>query len=230
MSETIVGFVEKINETTGNNSRGPWTAYSMKIQDKDGTVNPKWFQAGFEKPVCVEGDYVQLKADPKDDKALTVVKGSIRVSKNPPAKPASPDRGEKRGKVGYSAAKTTSSDLFGEIGGYNTEDDIRRMSYSACRSDAVLLTAALIEAKALPMSKADSKAGVAARFEAVEAYVDKLTVRFFFDSASGRLLETVADAGDVDLAGDGDLPDADEGEESGDEFSDDFDGDDDDFE
>jgi hypothetical protein len=43
------------------------------------------------------------------------------------------------------------------------------------------------------MSKAKGKAGTAARFEEITSAIDKLTVQFFYDNASGRLLDEVAD-------------------------------------
>jgi len=53
----------------------------------------------------------------------------------------------------------------------------------------------LLRNDALPMSAAKTKAGQASRFDEVTAAIDKLTVEYFFDSATGRKLVTVADAG-----------------------------------
>jgi hypothetical protein len=231
---SVIGFVDKLNTKSGTSSKGPWTLYSLRLQGKDGDILPGWYSCGFTAPACKEGDYVKLDATAKGDN-WEVVDGSIKVSKNPPAKPAAPENkggGGKKG--GYSGPKTKTSELFGEIGGYNTEDDIRRMSYSAARSDAVTVAELLVTAGALPLVSPKSKAGKAKNFDIITAAVDKLTVEFFFDAATGRKLETVADT-EVDTSGDGELPDAED--ESFDEPKDDFEdedfedgADDDDFE
>ena len=187
---SVVAFVSKLTTKTGNGPRGPWTAYSAKLQDKDGNELPGWYQMGFKEPPCKEGDYIKLEAQAKGSN-WTVQEGSIRVSKNPPAAPA-PKGGNSGGKS-YSGPQTKKSDLFGEIGGYNTEDDIRRMSYSAARSDAIRTAELLMAANAIPFVKADAKAGKAKNFDLLVATIDKLTVEFFFDAATGRKLETVAD-------------------------------------
>lgn len=213
---SIIAFVEKINSKSGTNRNGkPYTLYSMKLADKDGNELPGWYQLGFDKPVCKEGDYVKLEATPKGNN-FDVVKGTVQVSKNPPAK--APTQRSSGGGGGGTPAKTKTSDLFGEIGGYNTEDDIRRMSYSAARHDAVAAVAALLQFDALPMSAAKSKAGQADRFESVTAAIDKLTVQFFFDAATGRKLETVADNA-PDTGFDAPLPE-DEFLDEGDEWDD----------
>ncbi len=113
---------------------------------------------------------------------------------------------------GGGGAKVKTSELFGEIGGYNTEDDIRRMSYAAAREDAVETVKMLLENNGLKLVTADSKAGFATRFDVITSAIDKLTVEYFFDAATGRKLDTVADAGTVDVEGDGELPDSDEPE------------------
>lgn len=223
---SVVAFVEKLNVKTGESARGPWKAYSLKLSDKDGNELPGWYQCGFEAPPCKDGDYVKLDATPKGSN-FEVQSGSIKVSKNPPAKPASKSA-PKGGGRGGPTVKT--SELFGDIGGYNTEDDIRRMSYSAAREAAVDVVGLLLENKALPLVKADTKAGAASRFEIITEAVDKLTIEFFFDAASGRKLETVADAGVPDVEGDGELPDEDEFQDAPEDDDGFEDGDDDDFE
>jgi hypothetical protein len=194
---TVIGFVEKINEKNGNSPRGPWTAYSVKIQDATtGDVNPLWFQFGFEKPGFAEGDYIEFEAEPKNDKAAQFVAGSGKKPKNPPAKPAAPAK-TGGGGGGFKAAKVTKSELFGDIGGYNTEDDIKRITLACSRTAAVDVIIALLEHDALPMSGAKSKAGQSKRYAEVLAMIDKLTVRYFFDNATGRLLNDIDDEGAV---------------------------------
>jgi len=229
---SVIGFVEKVSTKSGESSRGPWTLYSLKLQDKGGDMLPGYYQCGFDHPGCKEGDYVKLEATAKGDN-WDVQKGSVRVSKNPPAKPAAPaSTGGGGGKKSYGGPKTKTSELFGEIGGYNTEDDIRRMSYSAARDHAISVVRLLVSSGGIKLVKAESKAGSAKCFDLITGAVDKLTVEYFYDSATGRKLETVADMV-LDTEGDGDLPDS--KPEAKDDFEDDDfestgEDDDDDFE
>jgi len=234
---STIGFITGYHEKSGTGSTGkPYTLYSFQLVDKDGGKLPGYYQCGFNKPACKDGDYVKLEVTAKGNN-WEVVKDSIKTSKNPPAMPTLAPTEKKSGGGGYGGgAKTTKSDLFGDIGGYNTEDDIRRMSYSAARSTAVDVVALLLDNDALKLVKADTKAGAASRFDLITAAVDKLTVEYFYDSATGRKLESVADRGVPDLEGDGqELPDTTPDDfEDDDEFdnldSPEFEDDDDDFE
>lgn len=66
----------------------------------------------------------------------------------------------------------------------------------------------LLEHDGLPLTKASNKAGEAKRFDEIVAAIDKLTVKYYRDAETGRLLETVADMGVVDTSADGPIPDA----------------------
>lgn len=208
MTHVIEGFVAKLATKSGQTARGPWTAYSAKIMDKDGNELPKWFQFGFDAPSFKEGDYIRFKAEDKDANAMTADPNSVQVAKNPPARPAQQSGGG--GRRGGGGPKVTESELFGQIGGYNTEDDIRRISMTAAQERATGLLAVLAANDGLPMVKSKGAANVTKRYEALLAIHDKLTVKLFHDAVSGRLLESVSDEGEINLAGDGALPDADE--------------------
>lgn len=213
MAEQKKGFVKRTFKKEGTSSKGDWYAYSFKIEDTDGNEDSFFYQLGFNKPLgpIKEGVYLEFDAEPKDDRAMTVVEGSGKLPKNPPARKASSkSSGGGGGGRGRGGPQTKTSELFGEIGGYNTEDDIRRMSYSAARDAAVQLVVALLANDALPMSAAKNKGGQAKRFDEILAQADKLTVEFFYDSATGRKLDTVADSGTVNTAADGDVPDKEE--------------------
>jgi hypothetical protein len=202
MSGTITAFVEKLNSKTGQGARGPWTAYSMKVQTEDGTVLPDWYQLGFTSPAFEEGSFIKFDWT-LDGKYRKVDQSTVKVSKAKTAadKPTSEyaaKSGGGSGGGGYAAAKVKTSELFGEIGGYNTEDDIRRMSWGNCRDAAISLVGILLANDALPMSVADSKAGKTKRFEEIEAYVAKKTVELYFDAATGRVIDQVGDAGVVE--------------------------------
>lgn len=205
MSEARKGFVAKTFQNKSKpGANRPWFAWSFKIEDEQGNEDPFFYQFGFNKELPFkEGDYVSFEADPKDAKAMTFVEGSGKLHKNPPARKAKSQGG--------GGATVKNSDLFGEIGGYNTEDDIKRMTYSVARGHAVELVGILLENDALPSSVAKSKAGQADRFKEINAFVDKKTVEFYFDG-SLRKLETVADAGIVNTDPDIELPDSAEAE------------------
>ena len=198
----VVAFVQKVNSKSGTGRNGkPYTLYSMKLMDKSGEELDGWFQCAFDKPTCNEGDYIQVEVKPNGSNFDADV-SSIKISKNPPARPKPANESGSGG----GGAKVKSSDLFGEIGGYNTEDDIRRMSYSAARDAALKTAELLLEHGGLKLVAADTKAGAASRFDVITSAIDKLTVEYFFDAATGRKLDTVADAGVVNVEGDGPLP------------------------
>ncbi|OGT59959.1 MAG: hypothetical protein A3E01_07715 [Gammaproteobacteria bacterium RIFCSPHIGHO2_12_FULL_63_22] len=196
----VEGFVEKIFVKEGTNARGAWQAFSIKLQRASGEVDPRFFQFGFERPKFKEGDYVAFEAEVKDDKAAKFIEGSGSKPKNPPTKPAAPQRpggtgGKPGGGGGYKPRPPVESKLFGQIGQNSTEDDVRRISYASARTAALGAVDILLKNDALPMSAAKTKAGQASRFDEVTAAIDKLTIEYFFDSATGRKLSTVADAG-----------------------------------
>lgn len=203
---STIGFVKKINSKSGTAKTGkPYTLSSMKLSDKDGNELPGWYQFGFDAPTCKEGDYVKLEATPKGNN-WEIVKGSVKVSKNPPAAPR-----QERQEAGASGG---SSKDYGQ-----TQKNIH---YQNSRTAAIEVVGLLLDNDALPMSAAKSKAGQAARFDEIIASVNKLTVQYFNDLESFRLFDTVADAGVVDTSGDGDLPDADEEPEEEDGFESDI--------
>lgn len=222
---TFVGFVAKINKVTKKSQKTgkPFTLWSFRASNKDGEEIDHWFNCAFDKPDCQEGDYIKFEANPstKREGNYDVVVPSIQVSKNPPANPTA----NKPSVGGGAKAAPKASDLFGEIGGYNTEDDIRRMSYTAARTQAIEVAELLIDNGGIKLKSTNSKAGIAANFDIILGLVDKLTVEYFYDAATGRKLEVVADSFET-LEGDGALPDS-ESEDDGfaddpeDEFADD---------
>lgn len=219
MTETVKGFVDQIKVVTNTSKKTgkPFTLYNVILQDaKTGDLSPS-YGFGFDAPAFKEGDYVKFDVAPgRNPKYLDYVKGTHAISKNPPAKPAAPKPAEK-------AAS----------GGYNSPERQRSITYQSSRKDAIELVRILTEAKALPTSVAEGKAGVTKRFDDIQDAVDKFTVKFFHDVETLRLLETVVDAGEPVKAEEAPLPDADEAEKPQGEFDDletpeDFLGDDDD--
>jgi hypothetical protein len=200
MSQEFVGFVVKISERSGKGSRPPyrpWTAYSCKLEREDGSEYEGWLSLGFDPPPFKEGDYVKMSGD-KDDKGyLKIDPNSIQVKKNPPAR-------AKKGDGNYSAtsSRTGSGETGARKGGVDWNSAVAR---------ATDVVAVLLANDALPISSTKTKAGQASRYEEVIAFVDKLSVKFYNDNQTMRLLETVSDTV-TNSKPDGELPEADEGQ------------------
>lgn len=203
----VTGFVTYINEKKGQSSRGPWTAYSFKIADEAGNEDPRWYQYGFSAPPFKDdkqtdgsGSYLTFEAEVKDDKVAKFIEGTGKIVNNPPArqmpekKASGGGGGGRRG--GGGGPKVKQSDLFGEIGGYNTEDDVRRISMSHAEEMAIRTVDMLLRHDGLPLTKTKSKANEAVRYEEITNAIDKFTILYFNNVRTGRLLDTVADAGE----------------------------------
>ncbi len=219
----FIGFVEKIGEKHGTGRNGkPYTMYSMKLQEADGSVLDTWFKLGFNRPTKFkEGDHIKFEATFNEKyNNWDVDQQNVKVNKNPPKKPQSEFEKSQAAKGG---AKVTESELFGEIGGYNTEDDVARMTWASARTAAISAAELLIVGNGLKLPKTKP----ADCFDVITATIDKLTVEYFNDSmGSLRKLETVDDGAEADYAAE-EVPEP-EVEEPVDEFDD---GDDDsDFE
>jgi hypothetical protein len=209
LSKEVRGFVRRVfvKDGTGRNGK-PYQLFSFKIATPEGKEDPTWYQLGFTAPNVKAdfdqaankytdgGSYVKFSGEPAaDGKSFKVDETSIKRLKNPPARQAvqAPAGGGKGGKSGGGGPKEKDSALFGKIGGYNTEDDVRRMSYSSARGDAVAVVELLLANDGLAITGAKTKAGQAKRFDEIVAAIDKLTIKYFFDNASGRQLTLVAD-------------------------------------
>lgn len=205
----VTGYVRRIFEKKGESSQGPWTAYSIKVMSPEGEEDPRFYQFGFTAPpfkadafadgkYSHTGDYISFEAEIKDEKAAKYIEGTGKILKNGPAR-KEPEKkgGGGRGGKGGGGPKVTKSALFGDIGGYNTEDDIRRITLTASRTAALEAVGLLLQYDALPMTKSKGKAHDATRFDEVTAMIDKLTVQYFFDNATGRLLTEVEDRSPV---------------------------------
>lgn len=175
----IQGYVKKVNTKEGTGKRGKWVLYSGIIEQDDGTESG-WISFGFEKPPFSEGSYISIDVE-KTERGLNYVAGSGKVL-DPPAKPAA-----------ASLPATVSGTTGAAKSSYVDRND--SIVYQSSRKDAVALIGLLLEHDALPMSSASSKSAQAKRFEEVSAYVDKITVQFFHDVGSLRLLQSVVDAG-----------------------------------
>jgi hypothetical protein len=196
VSQEFKGFVVKINEKSGRGKKGPWTLYSAKLEKEDGTEYPEWLSLGFDAPKFKEGDFISLQAEKNDRGYLAAIEGTGKVFKNAPAR-------NKKGSAGSAssgAADSSSGTAGPKRGG---------VDWNGATARAVETANLLLAAGALPLSGAKTKAGEAKRFDEVVAVVDKLTVKFYNDSITLRLLETVADTV-IDTKPDGELPDSDD--------------------
>jgi ribosomal 50S subunit-recycling heat shock protein len=179
---TYQGFVSKIITKEGTSSRGRrWQSWAARLEKEDGTEYPEWISFGFEKPSVKEGDYVKIETA-KDDKGYQKVVSATTL-KNPPAKAA--NQPQSAGAVPPSP------------GIPNTYVSTRDTSiqYQSSRKDAIAVLELLISKDALPLTGAKTKAGEQARYEEISALVDKLTVRFYNDVATMRVLDKVEDEG-----------------------------------
>lgn len=211
---SVIGFVEKINSHTGTGSNGkPYTLWSMKLSDESGAELDGWYKTGFDKPPCKEGDYIKCEAVPATKGKpgnFDVNVATIKVAKNPPAKPAS----EKNESTG---------------GGYAPRDGgatQRNIHYQNSRTAAIETVRLLLENKALKLKAGDTAAAVQQHFDVITGSIDKLTVKYYNDLETHRLLNDVADYYEFSNEGDGPLPDAeDEVDPFGDAPEPDFDDD-----
>jgi hypothetical protein len=170
------GFIQKIAVKQGKGKRPPykaWTLYSIKLADENGVELEQWFGAGFDPPKVKEGDYVALTAE-QNDGGYWDVKG-ITPLKNAPAKVSAANSG-----VATNGATIS------------TQSSIH---YQSARNSAIEVIKLLVETKSLPVSSSQTKSGEAKRYEEIMALIDKLTVRFYVDTETQRILETVADEG-----------------------------------
>jgi len=203
MSQTFKGFVGKIHEKSGRGRKGPWTLYSTILQDAQGEDATDWLSFGFDRPNVKEGDYVKVTVDEVDGRDRVV---EVKKLKNPPARAAS-----------AKGSKSRASDDSADSVGPGKQEFIH---YQNSRGAAIEAVRLLIEADALALPKAGTKPGEAKRYAIIVAAIDKLTVQYFNDLQSMRLLETVADAGAVNTKPDAPLPkdsEAEEDEEDDDE-------------
>jgi hypothetical protein len=173
------GFIQKIAVKTGKGKKPPYkpyTLYSIKLADEKGVEFEQWFGVGFAAPNAKEGDYVELDAE-QNLAGYWDVKG-LRPLKNAPAKVATSNTASSSESVSGPAISTQSS-----------------IHYQSARNSAIEVIKLLVETKSLPVSAAQTKAGEAKRYEEIMALIDKLTVRFYVDTETQRILETVTDEG-----------------------------------
>lgn len=207
MANRYEGRVAKIPAPReGKGKRGAWFTYSFAIEAKPKDI---WYNLGFnKKPAFQEGDFVQFDAEENENGYLTVV-GEVTRAKNAPARDnAGAGSAEGSGNAGRqsSADKGTNG---ASVGAATVEADRQTQIVLQHSQDvATRVVDLLLRSDALPTSEAKSKAGTAKRFDEILASVDKLTVKYFKDVVTARLLSTIVDMGVVSVKADGPIPDA----------------------
>lgn len=201
------GFVNKLATKEGTSKKPPyrpWTLYSFILEHEDGSDSP-WISFGFEKAPFVEGEFISFETDEKDGRH-NYKKGSGSKPANPPQRAKARTSGGTAVANGNTTGTKAGTGAQGATAGSAATAD-RQTSIVMQHSQemAISAVAVLLSNNALPMSGAASKAGEAKRFSEITAMMDKLTVKFYNDAATGRLLETVADTV-VDTAPDAALP------------------------
>lgn len=215
-AQQYTGKVARVFKKEGTNKRGPWFAYSFKIEGYDTLIR---FGFGKQLPFS-EGDEIEVSAAITDAAAdvADYVEGSGRVVTRAAAaaSPAAPAQAPKAApkaaaakaatpapeapaapaaKSGYQAEKAHREAYWENKEKRDIEETEPRIRYQNARSAAIEVIGLLLQHDALPASAAKTKAGQAKRFEEVTAAVDKLTVQYFNDTGTLRLLESVADGG-----------------------------------
>lgn len=192
----VKGRVAKVYVKTGVKKDGtPWSLYSVKVDDD-------WYGLGFldEPPAFAENDVVEFSArEDERNKGRYVAVDPVVVIAAPVPAASAP---EKAGPSSRPAACAEEENAAPATMPWKE----RRIVWQHSQEIAVRTAVALLDHKALPVSVADSKAGAGKRFEEIVAAIDKLTVKFYNDANTLRLLQTVNDFAVVDKSPDGPIP------------------------
>jgi hypothetical protein len=174
MSEAITGRVAKITTKNGTGRKGPWTLYSIRLTLDNGAEYPNWVSAGFDRPKFNEGDYISAVIDTNE-------KGYKNLS-------------------GWCAAAAPAAEATAAPAKSYGEAKNQSIHYQSARKDALQVVGLLIANAALPLSAAKTASGTAKRYDEVMALVDKLTVRYYTDTETLRVLDMVDDEGEEDVS------------------------------
>lgn len=182
------GIVEKVIDKSGRTKKGkPYTLFNFKLEDGE------WFGLPFDvRPAFMEGDNIEFEGDKNDNGYLTVF-GDVRIIPKP-APQASGGASSGSGNQSNGANGSAGSER-------QTQIVLQHSQEMALKAVALLLAN-----DGLPVAKAATKAGTAKRFDVIVAAVDKLTVKYYNDVVTGRLLEAIEDMGIIDVEPDAGIP------------------------
>jgi hypothetical protein len=183
------GYVAKALRKEGTQRNGKaWFKFNVKLALDSGQESP-WISFPFNKSIpFAEGQYVSFDAVADEKGYFNVVEGTGAIL-TPPAAAAAPAA------AANDAAKGTAPTAYQEA---QAQKDVR-ISFQAARNSAIEVVGLLLANDALPLLGTKGKAAEAKRFEEVLDIVNKLTVQFHNDAQTLRLLESVADAGSIDV-------------------------------
>lgn len=192
MSNELQGRVVKIKSKPITTRRGQSTAYSVLLDDEQ--KGETWVGFGFEAPRFQEGSYIAFEVATNDGGFLQFVKGTGRNVEAPAKQEQSAEPYAKFVDKPISAGRKATDD--------------RQMSIVMQHSQEMAITAVglLLANDALAVTKAGTKAGEASRFNEILAAIDKLTVKYYFDATSDRVITKVADTGVVESTPDAAIP------------------------
>lgn len=210
MSNTIIGWVVQFSAKEGRGKKPPhrpYTLYSSKIELENGEVSD-WIGYGFDDPGVADGDYVEIVYEVVNNRNSAQ---SVRKVKNAPARSVRKPAAQESQQTGAGSNEGGPA----TVNRRTNPEDAKRITYAAARTAAIEVITLLLENDALPVTGAKSKAAEALRFEEITAAIDKLTVQYFNDGISLRLLEIVADTERVKTKPNSDLPESDDDNDSG---------------
>lgn len=197
----VIGYVSKIGTRNGTGRNGkPYTAYNVQLTDADGNI--RYVGWGFNSPTFGEGTWIKTTVEQNGDYlnykgAPVETKQAGAPATAPTTQTGSGQQSGAQSRNGYWEAREQR----------DIEITQPRIQYQAARRDAVQLVTAMLAANALPISAAQGKTGESKRYEQILEFVDKIAVQFHYDTETLRVLDRVADAGDVEVPVRGELPD-----------------------
>lgn len=214
-TKTFTGTLVLLNVKKGVGKRGPWKAYSGKVEKANGEEYDEWVSFGFEKPECAQGDEVVIVTKKEDGywkaQEVTVTKAADQEEDS--------DDDSESGDSG--TEETPNSDESDQQESSPSKSKKRssqtNIHYQNSRTAAIELADLLLKHKAVPLSATAGKAGEAKRFEEVTALVNKLTVIFFHDLESFRLVNDIEDVYEKPKAEAGFDPEEEQSDSSDDE-------------
>ncbi len=181
------GYVAKALRKDGTQKNGKaWFKFNVKLVLDSGQESP-WISFPFNKSIpFAEGQYVSFDAVADEKGYFNVVEGTGAFPTPPAA--AAP----------AAAANSTAKGNTGPSYPEQQAQKNQHIVYQSSRKDALEFVALALANDALPLLGTKGKAAEAKRYEEVLDIVNKLTVQFFHDVTTLRLLESVADAGSID--------------------------------
>lgn len=156
----LVGLVKKVHGKQGTSAKGPYTKWSMCIEDYNG--QEIWVSNKFTKPADAKGKEVEeghrVRFELTETKYGKEVAGPIEISTKPPQEVRP---GPTQGAAG--AQRQTS------------------IVVQSARKDALAFVQLAVDLDAVPVTKGKTVGDRVKRFAELEALVDKFTVRYTLD-------------------------------------------------